>query len=229
MKLVLTCEHAGNKIPNKYQHLFNKVKKVLNSHRGYDFGAYKLFNKLSPQSDFSKYTQISRLLIDCNRSLGNKNLYSENTKFLPKELKDEIYQNYYFPYRTKVENFINTNIEKEKIIHLSVHTFIPVLNGKIRNADVGILYDPKSIKEKFLAKKIKCAIRSFSPNLKIRYNYPYLGISDGFTTYLRNKYSYIKYKGIELEVNQKLFKNKKTINKIILSMQKFMIEMKKMN
>ena len=94
MKILLTCEHAGNRIPIKYKKYFNNSNKLLNSHRGYDIGAYKLFKKLSPLSDFSKHTLISRLLIDYNRSLDNKNLFSELTKNLSKEIKEEIINNY---------------------------------------------------------------------------------------------------------------------------------------
>jgi len=35
----------------------------------------------------------------------------------------------------------------------------------------------------------------------VRFNYPYLGKADGFTTYLRKQFP-ANYMGIELEVNQ---------------------------
>ena len=44
------------------------------------------------------------------------------------------------------------------------------------------------------------------PKFKVRFNSPYLGKADGFTTYLRKKFP-DKYSGIELEVNQKFSKN----------------------
>ena len=97
--------------------------------------------------------------------------------------------------------------KEEKIIHISVHSFTPVFNNEIRNADIGILYNPKRNKEKNLAFKFKQALLSLDKNLKIRFNYPYLGISDGFTAYLRKKFDQKKYIGIELEVNQKYVLN----------------------
>jgi hypothetical protein len=42
----------------------------------------------------------------------------------------------------------------------------------------------------------------------VRYNYPYLGKMDGFTTYLRKQFI-SNYIGIELEVNQKYVKENK--------------------
>ncbi|PIW69438.1 MAG: N-formylglutamate amidohydrolase, partial [Ignavibacteriales bacterium CG12_big_fil_rev_8_21_14_0_65_30_8] len=217
MKILLTCEHAGNRIPIKYKKYFNNSNKLLNSHRGYDIGAYKLFKKLSPLSDFSKHTLISRLLIDYNRSLDNKNLFSELTKNLSKEIKEEIINNYYMPYRSEVEKFIISNFSKEKILHLSIHSFTPVLNGKKRDCDIGILFNPNSNFEKTIAINFRNVLKHSYPNYKVKFNFPYKGTSDGFTTYLREKYPYNKYAGIELEVNQKLFKNKEVINKIILS------------
>ena len=37
----------------------------------------------------------------------------------------------------------------------------------------------------------------------MRRNYPYKGYADGLTTYLRTRYPDPRYRGVELEVNQK--------------------------
>ena len=39
--------------------------------------------------------------------------------------------------------------------------------------------------------------------MKVRFNYPYKGTSDGLTTTLRKKFG-PRYVGIEIEINQKL-------------------------
>ena len=83
-----------------------------------------------------------------------------------------------------------------------MHTFTPKLNEEIRNTDIGLLYDPTRSEEKEFSKKFKQNIKNHNPDLKIRFNYPYLGKADGFTTYLRKKFPE-NYLGIELEVNQK--------------------------
>ena len=62
--------------------------------------------------------------------------------------------------------------------------------------------------EKGFCKQMKSEIKRLNPNLKTRYNYPYLGRADGFTTYLRKRFPE-NYLGIELEVNQKFSKNNK--------------------
>lgn len=208
MKILLTCEHGGNQIPAIYKDLFLKAGNILNSHRGYDPGAIDLFFHLEELADFSIYSTTSRLLIELNRSIGHPQLFSEITKPLSKEVKREIASGYYFPYRELVEEQIAEWLKAgERVIHLSVHTFTPELNGVIRNADIGILYDPDKSAEKKRAKIIKAALNEVDRNLVVRHNYPYKGKADGFTTYLRKKFPE-GYSGIELEVNQKFVENR---------------------
>ena len=91
-----------------------------------------------------------------------------------------------------------------RVIHLGIHSFTPILNNVVRNADVGILYDPARPWEAQVATSIIEEIQARAPELRIRRNYPYLGKSDGLTTSLRKKFG-PAYVGIEIEINQKLF------------------------
>src|SRR5690606_10867415 len=138
MKLILTCEHAGNIIPREYAHLFIGNEALLNSHRGYDPGALDLFEDLSNLADYKISQSISRLLIEPNRSVGHSQLFSEFTNKLSSEEKKFLLDTYYHPYRNEVEkttdNYIN---EGDKVIHLSIHSFTPILNQKERKADIG--------------------------------------------------------------------------------------------
>mgnify|MGYP003626379491 FL=1 len=94
MKLVLTCEHGGNDIPDNYNKQFNN-KAVLKTHRAYDLGALDGFQYLKPLSDASFYSTTSRLLVELNRSLHHKNLFSEFTKNVSKDEKTKILKQYY--------------------------------------------------------------------------------------------------------------------------------------
>ncbi|PRX49825.1 N-formylglutamate amidohydrolase [Salegentibacter salegens] len=209
MKLVLTCEHAFNRIPKEYNDLFLNAEDTLNSHRGYDPGALDLFKELKVLADFKEFQQTGRLLVEVNRSKGHPNLFSEFTGKISLQEKTEILENYYFPYRNSIEKAISAFIrEGEKVLHFSVHTFTPELNGIIRNTEIGLLYDPARPREKEFSKKFKQNLKNQNPELKIRFNYPYLGRADGFTTYLRKKFP-DNYIGIELEVNQKFVHNNK--------------------
>ena len=219
MKLVLTCEHAGNQVPKKYLHLFEAHSTVLQTHRGYDPGAYDLFKNISPLANFKASHLESRLLVEVNRSLHHSALFSEFTRDLSKSEKEILVEKYYLPYRNRVEDAINSFItEGEEVLHFSVHSFTPQLDGKTRNADIGLLYDPARPNEKDFCQGFKKSLKFLKPSLKVRFNYPYLGSADGFTTYLRKKFP-AQYSGIELEVNQKFAAENKMqpeIKKVIL-------------
>ncbi|HKL35018.1 MAG TPA: N-formylglutamate amidohydrolase [Salegentibacter sp.] len=203
MKLILTCEHAFNTIPQEYQDLFINAEEILESHRGYDPGALDLFNELKDLADFSSFHETGRLLVEVNRSKGHSNLFSEFTKNLSETSKIKLLKEYYFPYRNSIEKQISSLIRKgEKLLHFSVHTFTPNLNEEIRNTDIGLLYDPSRSAEKEFCINFKRNLKDQNPELKIRFNYPYLGKADGFTTYLRKRFPE-NYMGIELEINQK--------------------------
>ena len=205
MKLLLTCEHGGNHIPIEYESYFNKHQSVLNTHRGYDIGSLDVFNSLKTLAYYSKYSTTSRLLVELNRSLHHQYLFSEFSKPITHIEKQNIINNHYLKYRNEIESFVKSLTDKkDKIIHISVHSFTPFLNGNKRNCDIGLLYDPKRKEEKNFCKTLKYKIQASNPSIKVRYNYPYLGKSDGFTTYLRKQFSEENYLGIELEINQKL-------------------------
>jgi predicted N-formylglutamate amidohydrolase len=206
LKFILTCEHGGNKIPLEYRSFFMPHQEVLQSHKGYDIGALELFGEMVKQlkPDFSRYSTISRLLVELNRSIGNANLFSEISKNLPQSHKDRIIELYYTPYRDAGENMMLAwASKKHTIVHISVHSFTPIFEGEERKADIGLLYDPKRSSEKEFCKIWKDELEEKNDNFKTRLNYPYQGTSDGFTTHLRKKFPDSQYVGIELEVNQK--------------------------
>jgi predicted N-formylglutamate amidohydrolase len=203
MKIVLTCEHGGNKVPEHMQHLFSSNKQVLRTHKGLDLGALDLFNTLKPLADFSIASTTSRLLIELNRSLHHKNLFSEFSKSLSTSEKKELINFYYLVYRNKVENSVRNYIkERNEVLHISVHSFTPILNSIERNCDIGVLYDSSNTNEKEFSRQFRKKVLEQNRHLNVRYNYPYLGKMDGFTTYLRKQFP-CNYVGIEIEINQK--------------------------
>lgn len=213
MKLVLTCEHGGNLIPKAYQQLFHD-KTVLQSHRGYDLGALDVFNHLKPLASASKYSETSRLLIELNRSLHHKNLFSEFSKIVSKTIKERLSSGYYSEYRNDVESSIrNLIMENQTVLHISVHTFTPNFNSVERHCDIGLLYDTKRAEEKAFCRQLKNKLLQMDNSLNIRFNYPYLGKADGFTTFLRKQFPK-NYLGIELEINQKFSTNNSMDSKI---------------
>lgn len=205
-QLIVTCEHASNKIPKEYWHLFTGDNDILNTHRAWDIGAAELARGLAKALNAHLFTGCySRLLADLNRRDDSRNVFSRFTKTLDLPERQRILENYHAPYRTDVENQVRLEIESgRRVLHLSVHSFTPKLHGEVRNADVGFLYDPKHGMENQVA---RCLFHTFKHNLnrfRYRLNYPYLGIADSLTTYLRKILPEDKYAGIEFEVNQQL-------------------------
>lgn len=205
LRLLLTCEHGGNLIPPAYAPLFKGHEEVLQTHQGYDIGALELFNTIKPVADVSFYAETSRLLVELNRSVNHAKLFSEYSNELPQSEKNRLMERHYKPYRDQVEHMVQDFVSAgRRLLHVAVHTFTPVLDGEERKADVGLLYDPKRRHEQAYCKQWKAALNKADKELLVRFNYPYLGISDGFPTYLRRRFSAEEYVGIELEVNQKI-------------------------
>jgi predicted N-formylglutamate amidohydrolase len=84
-----------------------------------------------------------------------------------------------------------------------VHSFTPVLDGQIRDFELGLLYDPARSAEARFAAAFKGALQRDSPGIRVRRNAPYRGNADGLTTAMRKERSERKYLGIELELNQR--------------------------
>jgi predicted N-formylglutamate amidohydrolase len=90
------------------------------------------------------------------------------------------------------------------VAHFSIHTFTPVLNGELRSADIGLLYDPVRFHEKQLCMHLQEHLLKLLPKLIVKENYPYRGTDDGLTCALRQSHPDDCYSGIEIEINQKL-------------------------
>lgn len=204
-RFLISCEHGGNRIPLRYRALFRGVEPLLRSHRGYDRGALLMARELAQALSAPLYAvTTSRLLIDLNRSIGHPRLYSEMTRNTPAAVRSEILQRYYLPCRNKAEAGIAEAIRQgNRVIHISSHSFTPVLDGQVRTADIGLLYDPSRADERELCSRWQASLRERAPGLVVRRNYPYAGRSDGFTAYLRCRFPASAYLGIELEINQK--------------------------
>jgi predicted N-formylglutamate amidohydrolase len=88
------------------------------------------------------------------------------------------------------------------VLHLSCHSFTPVLDGKERQAEIGLLYDPARNSEAAFSHELRKRLKFSLPGWRIRMNYPYRGTSDGVTSWLRESLSNEVYTGIEIELNQ---------------------------
>ncbi|MDZ4779517.1 MAG: N-formylglutamate amidohydrolase [Planctomycetia bacterium] len=203
--VVVTCEHGGNEVPKEFAALFAGHEELLSTHRGYDPGALELARRFAKVGNWPlHFSTTTRLLCDLNRTFRKEGHLSEITESLDEGTVDALVWAYFEPYRTAVEKEIRDLVHDERrVLHLSVHSFTPVLDGEVRNADIGLLYDPKSPTEVAFCDAWHAALNAARPDLAVRRNYPYLGTTDGFTTTLRTIHEPEQYAGVELEVNQR--------------------------
>jgi predicted N-formylglutamate amidohydrolase len=201
---LITCEHGGNRIPPPYRALFAGFEAVLETHRGYDPGALLMARELARVLGAKRVTAtISRLLLDLNRSAGHPKHFSEVTRGLPAATRALLVEQHYLPYRQRVDSLVGDAIRQGQcVVHLSSHSFTPELNGEVRRAEIGLLYDPAREREASFCARWQAEIRAQTPALRVRRNYPYLGKGDGLTSSLRRRYPAPSYLGIELEINQ---------------------------
>lgn len=204
--LLVTCEHGGNRIPAPCRALFQGQRALLDSHRGYDPGALVMAKSLADAFEAPLVAAtVSRLVIDLNRSVGHPRLWSAATRAAPRELRTRIVEQHYRPYRTEVERRVRQSAARgRRVIHVSSHSFTPVLDGDVRRADVGLLYDPARRGESLLCARWKASLTTIAPDLRVRRNYPYAGKGDGLTSTLRRSFPPSVYIGIELEINQEI-------------------------
>ena len=204
-RLVLTCEHAGNKIPAAYAPLFRGAADVLASHRGWDPGALTLARLLAKRLRRPLLAVgWSRLFVEANRAPHNPKIWSRFTKTLPKAERDAILERFWRPHRAAVEDAVADAARRGRVVHVAVHSFTPELDGEVRNAEVGFLYDSRRKREAALCRRWAEILHRLDPKPRLRHNYPYSGASDGLTTWLRKRHPETRYLGVEIEINQAL-------------------------
>lgn len=204
--LVLSCEHGGNRVPAQWRHLFVGARTWLASHRGWDPGALAMARVLARGLAAPLVAaDVTRLLVDLNRAPSNPRVFSRFTRTLPAADRLELLARWHAPHRARVTAAIDRAVARGgPVLHVAVHSFTPVLDGVVRTADVGLLYDPARGHERDAALRWRAALRELAPELRVRMNYPYRGTSDGLTRALRRRHRDRDYAGIELELGQRL-------------------------
>lgn len=218
LRLVLSCEHGGNRIPMRYLKFFPSqvARERLHSHRGWDPGALRLARALAHRFDAPLIAEtMSRLLIDMNRSEGHRSLFSEETGRLHDRDRAALLA-LHRAYRAQVRHAVK---QHRPALHVSVHSFTPIWQGEERRTDIGLLYDPgrplernialawrEAIAERQTIRRPRGQSRHEMPpyaDLCVSRNAPYRGTSDGLTKTLRLEFGNQDYAGLELEVNQR--------------------------
>ncbi len=159
-------------------------------------------------------TKWTRLLCDCNRDADNAKLWSPIGRKLRAEQKQQILTAYHQPYRQAVQDELAAMLSnRQQVLHLSMHSFTPKLNGVVRPCELGIMYDSRIAEEKQLAQQLRAhlqqAMAAKNPGFRVRLNYPYVGRSTYFQPALRKQFRAPEYLALQLEVNQKIPRQQK--------------------
>jgi predicted N-formylglutamate amidohydrolase len=202
LRLLLTCEHGGHRVPQQDRALFRGKRRLLASERGWDPGALEVARRLARALDAPLIAATTtRLLVDLNRSPHNPAVFSEFTRGLPRKRRELLLARHHRPHWDRVQAAVAA--QHGRVLHLALHSFTPVWRGAERRFEVGILYDPSRRRERSLAHDWQRQLGLACPALRVRRNAPYRGNADGLTTALRTEFSPDRYLGLEIELNQR--------------------------
>ena len=149
---VLVCDHASNRVPDRLGTL-GLEPALLADHIGWDPGAALVARRLAVHLDSPLVLSgYSRLVIDCNRPLGNAESIAErsagvsvpgNLGLSPLERSiriDELFR----PYHGAIARLLDGRSHRPTML-ISIHSFTPVLNGQLRPWHIGISHwrDPR--------------------------------------------------------------------------------------
>lgn len=147
---LLVCDHASNHVPADYGSLGLDVDQ-LSRHIAWDPGASAVCHHIAQALDAALVeSQISRLVIDCNRPLDAPDVIAGvsettaipgNARISPEERRHRIALAY-DPYHAAVEELVSERVSAKAATWLvAVHSFNPVYAGISRPWQIGIVHD----------------------------------------------------------------------------------------
>ena len=203
VSFLISAEHASRHVPEHWQALFAGHGGVLDSHRAWDPGSREMAASLSSALGAPVLEgRVTRLLVDLNRSAGHPRRFSEFSRGLPERQKQELVDRYWQPHWNCYRDHLETL--SGQIIHIACHSFSPAMDGKARNTDIGLLYDPWRQHEAHYCRTLGKALRTALPDLTVHMNQPYRGVSNGMGQQHRRYFGDARLITLELEINQRL-------------------------
>lgn len=210
--IVLTCEHASCAVPALYQDL-GLQREQLEDHIGWDIGAGAITEILARYFGATAIlSSASRLLADCNRDLADHDLMATisdgvpipgNTNISRSEFGERI-RTYYEPFHAAIDTVLERH---PPALLLSVHSFTPIMQGQVRNFDIGVLFDSFPEAATHLGEALT------QTGLRVRYNQPYSGM-DGLIYSAKRHGSRHGVPYLELEINNLLLRDEPGIDTI---------------
>jgi predicted N-formylglutamate amidohydrolase len=207
---LLLCDHASARLPRSLSGL-GLPSHELERHIAWDIGAAGLARALASELEGWLILQgYSRLVIDCNRTLGHEQSIatrSEDTEIpgnlglSPAEARERA-ASIFEPYHARIRQELDARVaRRERTVLVFVHSFTPVFRGVSRPWHAGVLYHD----DKRLALPLLAALRR-EPGLIVGDNEPYAASP-------HSDYGLVEYGErrslpyVELEVRQDLLEN----------------------
>jgi predicted N-formylglutamate amidohydrolase len=145
---VVVCEHASNAIPERFAGL-GLSGKALESHIAWDPGALDVARHMAERLDAPLVrATLSRLMIDCNRPLDAPDLIvleSDSIAVPGNHISEEErrmrFATIHEPFHAVLGRLIDDRLAAGRPTALvSVHSFTPVLHGRARPWEIGIIF-----------------------------------------------------------------------------------------
>lgn len=231
--LLVSCEHASNAVPEHLDNL-GLTDEELAGYHAWDEGAKPAAEALAEAFGAPIFLgEWSRLVADLNRPDDLPQVVPEvafglvvpgNQGLTEAERRERI-TTYHAPYWGRVLDQIRrleTADPEAKVVHLSVHSFTPELEGQVRAVSIGVMFDPAYPLEQALADKLVARIRQHG--LVSAENQPYDGRAAALVTSCRNVLRAERYAGIEFEINQGHVNEIDRIGKVLIDAVRYAIE-----
>lgn len=147
---MIVCDHASNSISEEYES-FGFAGDALETHIAWDPGALAVARRLSARLDAPLFwPDVSRLVIDCNRSPDASSLIVTESEGQPVRANRAVSEaersrrldRIHTPYHAAISSCLTRRLAARLPTALiAVHSFTPVYFGKARPWQVGILFD----------------------------------------------------------------------------------------
>ena len=151
--ILLVCDHAGCRFPASLG-TFGLDPFARRCHLAWDIGAGSLTERLAKNLGVTAVLgQYSRLVVDCNRELMDPGAFLEygdgilvpGNRHLTRAEKDRRADAVYWPYHHAIDEQIRRlRAAGPRPAFISMHSFTPVLDGIVRDVQIGILWDKDS-------------------------------------------------------------------------------------
>jgi predicted N-formylglutamate amidohydrolase len=208
--LVLSCEHASWALPLDVE--LGVSADVARSQAGWDHGAYDIIAKISEHTGIAAHAgSFTRMFVDLNRGPDHPDVCPAvcygapvpgNAQLSPHDRAARL-EAFHAPYWNAVRREVAARLVTHgEVLHVSSHTFDPMLDPAHRAFDVGVLYDPAHPFEAQLAERLMFQLRG--AGLDVRANQPYTGVGAAICTALRIELAGKRYAGIQLETSHRV-------------------------